>query len=58
VSRIPFESNLVLELKPQLRGFFHGDEMTFTFITYGILGLIAGACLGALAVVMFKGDEE
>jgi nitrate reductase NapE component len=33
-------------------------EMTFTFITYGILGLIAGACLGALAVVMFKGDEE
>jgi hypothetical protein len=48
----------VLELKPQLRGFFHGDEMTFTFITYGILGLIAGACLGAVAVVMFKGEDN
>jgi hypothetical protein len=48
----------VLELKPQLRGFFHGDEMTFTFVTYGIFCLIAGACLGALAVVMFKGEDN
>jgi len=32
--------------------------MTFTFVTYGIFCLIAGTCLGALAVVMFRGEDD